>query len=43
MKEWAEEKMGGMKKALEGLRGLSSKHVAMYLLKGAGNACKVIY
>jgi hypothetical protein len=30
-------------KVMEGLRGLSSKHVALYLLKGAGNACRVLY
>ena len=43
MKEWAAEKMKDITKVLEGLRGLSSKHVALYLLKGAGNACRVLY
>jgi hypothetical protein len=43
MEEWATDKMKDIKKVLEGLRGLSSKHVALYLLKGAGNACRVLY
>ena len=43
MKEWAADKMKDIKKVLEGLRGLSSNHVALYLLKGAGNACRVLY
>ena len=43
MKEWVAEKMKDITKVLEGLRGLSSKHVALYLLKGAGNACRVLY
>ena len=25
------------------MQGLSSKHVALYLLKGAGDACRVVY
>ena len=41
--EWAEQKMNHIRKVLDGLRGLSSKHVALYLLKGAGNACRVLY
>ena len=43
MKEWAAEMMKDITKVLEGLRGLSSKHVALYLLKRAGNACRVLY
>eukprot|EP00973_Karenia_brevis_P071713 9965703-Karenia_brevis.AAC.1 len=35
--------MGIIKRVLEGLRGLTSKHVALYLLKGAGDACRVVY
>ena len=42
MKEWAADKMKDIKKVLEGLRGLSSNHVALYLLKGARNACRVL-
>eukprot|EP00973_Karenia_brevis_P071577 9945294-Karenia_brevis.AAC.1 len=38
---WVEAKMGIIRKVLTGLRGLSSKHVALYLLKGAGDACRV--
>eukprot|EP00973_Karenia_brevis_P037079 5112184-Karenia_brevis.AAC.1 len=41
IKEWVGTKMGIIKKVFEGLRGLSSKHVALYLLKGAGDACRV--
>eukprot|EP00973_Karenia_brevis_P032808 4528898-Karenia_brevis.AAC.1 len=33
--EWVETKMGIIRRVLEGLRGLSSRHVALYLLKGA--------
>ena len=43
MEEWAAGKMKDISKVMEGLRGLSSKHVALYLLKGAGNACRVLY
>ena len=43
MKEWAAGKMKDITKVLEGLRGLSSRHVALYLLKGAGNACRILY
>eukprot|EP00973_Karenia_brevis_P032578 4496591-Karenia_brevis.AAC.1 len=39
--EWVGTKMGIIKRVLEGLRGLTSKHVALYLLKGAGDACRV--
>eukprot|EP00973_Karenia_brevis_P014662 2000509-Karenia_brevis.AAC.1 len=35
--------MGIIKRVLDGLRGLSSRHVALYLLKGAGDACRVVY
>ena len=42
MKEWAVDKMKDIKKVMEGLRGLSSKHVSLYLLKKAGNACSLL-
>eukprot|EP00973_Karenia_brevis_P034198 4716632-Karenia_brevis.AAC.1 len=38
--EWVRNKMGNIKKVLEGIRGLPSKHVALYLLKNAGDACR---
>eukprot|EP00973_Karenia_brevis_P021528 2959192-Karenia_brevis.AAC.1 len=41
--EWVKSKMGIIRRVLEGLRGLSSRHVALYLLKGAGDACRVVY
>eukprot|EP00973_Karenia_brevis_P026281 3624646-Karenia_brevis.AAC.1 len=41
--EWMGTKMGIIKRVLEGLRGLTSKHVALYLLRGAGDACRVVY
>ena len=45
MKEWAEGKTKDICKVREGLRGLSSKHVALYLLEGAGKGfiiCKML-
>eukprot|EP00973_Karenia_brevis_P024177 3337719-Karenia_brevis.AAC.1 len=42
-REWVDAKMGIIRRVLEGLRGLSSRHVALYLLKGAGDACRVVY
>eukprot|EP00973_Karenia_brevis_P058945 8206676-Karenia_brevis.AAC.1 len=41
--EWIESKMGIIRRVLEGLKGLSSKHVALYLLKGAGDGCRIVY
>ena len=43
IKEWVGAKMGIIKRVLHGVRGLSSKHVALFLLKGAGDACRVVY
>eukprot|EP00973_Karenia_brevis_P051636 7170916-Karenia_brevis.AAC.1 len=43
IREWVETKMGIIRRVLEGLQGLSSRHVALYLLKGAGDACRVVY
>ena len=43
IQEWAESKMGIIKKVLDRVKGLSSRHVAFYLLKGAGDACRVVY
>eukprot|EP00973_Karenia_brevis_P092827 12414287-Karenia_brevis.AAC.1 len=38
--EWVETKTGIIRRVLEGLRGLSSRHVAPHLLKGVGDACR---
>ena len=43
VREWVESKMGVIRRGLQGIAGLSSKHVALYLLKGAGDACRVVY
>ena len=32
-----------IRKVFDGLRGLSSRHVSLYLLKGAGDVCRVLY
>ena len=37
------EKLDELAKVFEGLMGLSSKHVAMYLFWGAGNAYRAVY
>ena len=34
--EWVRSKVGIIRKVLDGLRGLSSRHIALCLLKGAG-------
>ena len=36
LREWADEKWKELAKVFEGLKGLSSKHAALYLLKGEG-------
>ncbi len=41
IKEWAASKMGMIRRVLHVIKSLSSKHVALYLLKGAGDACRV--
>ena len=41
--EWLESKMGTIRTMLEGSRSLSSRHVALDLLKGAWDACRVVY
>jgi hypothetical protein len=43
MREWAASKMDIIRRVLHGVRELSSRHVALYLLKGAGDACRVVY
>ena len=43
VKEWADAKIEYIMKVFDGLRGLSRRHVALYLLKGAGNVCRVLY
>ena len=41
--EWVEHKMGVIRKVLEGVRGLSKRQVALYLLRKAGHGCRVVY
>ena len=43
MKEWAAEKIKDIAKVLEAVRGMSSKHVALYILGRAGKACGVLF
>eukprot|EP00973_Karenia_brevis_P078574 10907959-Karenia_brevis.AAC.1 len=43
VRDWVNTQMGIIKRVLNGIRGLSSRHVALYLLKGAGDACRVVY
>ena len=43
VKEWVGQKMGVIKKILEGVRGLSKWQVALYLLRRAGHGCRVVY
>ena len=35
--------MGVVRKILEGVRGLSKRQVALYLLRKAGHGCRVVY
>ena len=42
-KEWGRLKMVEIRKVFDGLRGLPSRHVSMFLLRVAGNVCKVVY
>ncbi len=35
--------MGIIKSILEGIRGLSKRQVALYLLRKAGHGCRVVY
>eukprot|EP00973_Karenia_brevis_P027202 3752486-Karenia_brevis.AAC.1 len=43
IQEWVSSKMGIIRRIMEGLRGLSSKQVALYLLRGAGDGCRAVY
>jgi len=43
IREWLQYKMGIIKKILEGIRGLSSRHVALHLLRKTGHGCRVLY
>ena len=43
IREWVSTKMGIIKRVLEGVRGLSNKHAALYLLRKAGHGCRVLY
>ena len=41
--EWVATKMGIIKGVMEGIKGLSQRQVALYLLRKAGHGCRVIY
>ena len=43
LREWAEEKLAFIRRVFDGLRGLSCRHVALYILRGAGDVCRVVY
>ena len=43
IREWIDTKMGIIWRVLEGVRGLSNKHAALYLLRRAGHGCRVLY
>jgi len=43
VKEWVGQKMSIIKSILEGIRGLSKRQVALYLLRKAGHGCRVVY
>ena len=43
VREWVEYKMGIIKRVFAGLRGLSKRQVALYLLRRAGHGCRVLY
>ena len=43
VKEWVGQKMGIIRKILEGVKGLSKRQVALYLLRKAGHGCRVVY
>ena len=42
-REWADEKLELIRRVFEGIRGLSSRHVALYVLRGAADVCRVVY
>ena len=35
--------MSTIRKVLHGIKGLPSMHVALYLLKGAGDGCRIVH
>ena len=43
IREWATYKLGIIKGILEGIRGLSQRQVALYLLRKTGHGCRVLY
>ena len=40
VREWVEYKMAIIKRVFAGLRGLSKRQVALYLLRRAGHGCR---
>jgi hypothetical protein len=43
LEAWVGQKMGIIKKVLEGVSGLSKRQVALYLLRKTGHGCRVVY
>ena len=43
VQEWAESKLDIIRKVLVGVQGLSKRQVALYLLRGAGHGCRIVY
>ena len=43
LEEWAGQKMDIIRGVLEGIKGLSKRQVALYLLRGAGHGCRIVY
>ena len=43
IREWLQYKLGIIKNIFEGIRGLSSRHVALHLLRKTGHGCRVLY
>ena len=40
--EWADEKLDLIRRVFEGIRGVSNRHVALYVLRGTADVCRVV-
>ena len=43
VEQWAEQMPDIIRKVLMGIQGLSKRQVALYLLRGAGHGCRIVY
>ena len=43
IREWVTYEMGIIRQVLDGVSGLSQRQVALYLLREAGDGCRVLY